>query len=197
MVAGRGDVPGGAAEPGDHQHVAAIGEERLTTSRRRRGKRLAARRGPWPSVQSPWRRSRPARSARRPGIWPSNAITPAARTVSSARPPRRGDARSCRKARACGRCRWPMCSCHGLNSPHSPRMVISISSGKRQAWVSESMLMQLPTPLLCIRRTPRWPPSQPPASSATPSSSVVSGTLRMPGSAAQSVIRRACPASGT
>jgi hypothetical protein len=76
-------------------------------------------------------------------------------------------------------------------------MVISISSGKRQAWVSESMLTQLPTPLLCIRRTPRSPPSHAPASSATPSSSVVSGTLRMPASPPQSMIRRACPASGT
>ena len=88
-----------------------------------------------------------------------------------------------------------MCSCHGLNSPHSPRMVISISSGKRQAWVSESMLTQLPTPLLCIKRTPRWPPSQAPARSATPSSSVVSGTLRIAALPAHKVIRRVCPAS--
>ena len=56
------------------------------------------------------------------------------------------------------------------------------------------MFTQLPTPLDCIRSTPRWPPAQAPASSATPSSSVVSGIrahrgraqhaldqLRMPG----------------
>ena len=39
--------------------------------------------------------------------------------------------------------------------------------------------MQLPTPLLCISSTPFSPPSQAPASSATPSSSVVSLTTRM------------------
>ncbi len=90
-----------------------------------------------------------------------------------------------------------MGTCQGLNSPHCPRMVISMSSGKRQARVSENMLTQLPTPLLCIRSTPRWPPSQAPASSATPSSSVVSGTLRMAGSPAQASMSSLCPASGT
>ena len=42
---------------------------------------------------------------------------------------------------------WPIGSCHGLNSPHSPRIVTSIRSGRRQVWFSASMLMQLPTPL--------------------------------------------------
>ena len=27
---------------------------------------------------------------------------------------------------------WPIGTCHGLNSPHSPRIVTSMSSGKRQ-----------------------------------------------------------------
>ena len=36
------------------------------------------------------------------------------------------------------------------------------------------MLTQLPTPLDCISSAARWPPSQAPAASATPSSSVVS-----------------------
>ena len=44
------------------------------------------------------------------------------------------------------------------------------------AAASDSMLMQLPTPLDCIKSTARWPPSQAPAASATPSSSVVSTT---------------------
>ena len=59
------------------------------------------------------------------------------------------------------------------------------------------MLMQLPTPLDCISSTPRWPPAQAPASSATPSSSVVSGTARIEGSASTRLISCECPASGT
>ena len=50
---------------------------------------------------------------------------------------------------------WPMGTCHGLNSPHSPRMVTRARSGKRQVAIRESMLMQLPTPLDCIRSTAR------------------------------------------
>ena len=73
----------------------------------------------------------------------------------------------------------PIGTCHGLNSPHSPRIVTSVRNGKRKIWVSENMLMQLPTPLDCINSTPRWPPAQAPANSATPSSSVVSGTPRI------------------
>jgi len=41
------------------------------------------------------------------------------------------------------------------------------------------MFTQLPTPLDCISSTPRWPPAQAPASSATPSSSVVSAIPRI------------------
>jgi hypothetical protein len=37
----------------------------------------------------------------------------------------------------------------------------------------------LPTPELCISSTERWPPNQAPAASAMPSSSVVSGTVRI------------------
>jgi hypothetical protein len=44
------------------------------------------------------------------------------------------------------------------------------------------MFTQLPTPLDCISNTPRWPPSQAPANSAMPSSSVVSDTPRIDGS---------------
>ena len=45
----------------------------------------------------------------------------------------------------------PIGTCQGLNSAHSPRMVTSISKGKREMVASESMLMQLPTPLDCIK----------------------------------------------
>lgn len=59
------------------------------------------------------------------------------------------------------------------------------------------MLMQLPTPLDCMSNTPRSPPSQAPASSATPSSSLDSGTVVTPFVAAASSMRAARPASGT
>src|SRR5258708_2474365 len=51
-------------------------------------------------------------------------------------------------------------------------MVMSISNGKRHARGSDSMLMQLPSPLDCISSTARSPPSQAPAASATPAFSV-------------------------
>ena len=51
--------------------------------------------------------------------------------------------------------------------------------------VSVSMLTQLPTPLDCISSAARSPPSQAPAASATPSSSVVSTTSRIAARAAQ------------
>ncbi len=67
----------------------------------------------------------------------------------------------------------------------------------RQFTGSDSMLMQLPTPEDCISSAARWPPSQAPAASAMPSSSVVSTIACMAGSASAAVIRWAWPASGT
>jgi len=72
-----------------------------------------------------------------------------------------------------------------------------MSSGKRPIVISESMLMQLPTPLDCSSSTLRVPPSQAPAASATPSSSLVSTFDTASGSAANRSISDACPASGT
>src|SRR5205823_7339239 len=46
-------------------------------------------------------------------------------------------------------------TCHGLNSANSPRMVTSTSVEKPQFFSSENILMQLPTPLLCISRAAR------------------------------------------
>ena len=69
----------------------------------------------------------------------------------------------------------PIGTCQGLNSPHSPRIVTSVSNGKRQFSIRLSMLMQLPTPLDCISSTERCPPSHAPQLAAMPSSSVVSG----------------------
>ncbi len=57
--------------------------------------------------------------------------------------------------------------------------------------------MQLPTPLDCISSTPRWPPAQAPASSATPSSSVVSTTPRIDEEPSTRSINWEWPASGT
>src|SRR5690606_12169033 len=91
----------------------------------------------------------------------------------------------------------PMGPCQGLNSAYSPRMVTSVRNGNRQLPSSENMLTQLPTPLLCISSTALCPPSQAPQLSATPSSSVVSATSIMSGSACAFLITSACPASGT
>ena len=53
--------------------------------------------------------------------------------------------------------------------------------------------MQLPTPLRCISRTPRAPPRSAPASSATPSSSVVSATECTSGIGQRAVDQDAMP----
>ena len=91
----------------------------------------------------------------------------------------------------------PIGTCQGLNSPHSPRIVMRVRNGNRQVLTSESMLMQLPTPLDCMRRTPLSPPSQAPARIAMPSSSVVSGIAVNAGSAWALRIRSMWPLSGT
>ncbi len=91
----------------------------------------------------------------------------------------------------------PIGTCHGLNSPHWPRMVTSASSGMRHSWNMLSMFRQFPTPPDWVRNTPRAPPSQAPAIMATPSSSVVSRMERIAGSSRHSPISRACPPSGT
>src|SRR5215472_3673649 len=57
-------------------------------------------------------------------------------------------------------------------APHADQ----VRNGKRPPLISDSMLTQFPVPLLCISRTPRAPPRSAPASSATPSSSLVSAT---------------------
>jgi hypothetical protein len=67
----------------------------------------------------------------------------------------------------------PIGTCQGLNSSNSPRLVTSTTQGKPQLPSSENILMQLPTPLDCISKAARWPPSEAPATRPTPSSSVV------------------------
>src|SRR5262245_57436058 len=76
-------------------------------------------------------------------------------------------------------------------------MVTIMSNGKPHTFTSESVLMQLPTPLLCMRRTPRSPPSQAPAKMPIPSSSVVRTVGSIPSVAWHNSISCAWPASGT
>src|SRR5438105_4772113 len=92
---------------------------------------------------------------------------------------------------------WPIGYCHGFPSPKSPRMLTRVRNGKCPPLIKDSMLTQLPVPLDCISRTPRAPPRSAPASSATPSSSVVNATEWTPGSASERSIRMRWPASGT
>ena len=91
----------------------------------------------------------------------------------------------------------PIGTCHELNSPNSPRIVINVTKGKLQFDNIESILIQFPTPLLCIKRTDFLPPSHAPLEKAIPSSSVVKtiGFIKL--SFSESDINFACPASGT
>ena len=85
----------------------------------------------------------------------------------------------------------PIGTCQGLPSPNSPRMPTTARNGKRQFFNSEKVLMQLPTPLLCISSAARSPPSQAPAAMPMPSSSVASGIERISLSSVHISIRRA------
>src|SRR5256885_12630271 len=58
---------------------------------------------------------------------------------------------------------WPIGYCHGFPSPKSPRMLTRLRNGKCPPLIRDSMLMQLPVPLDCIKRTPRAPPRSAPA----------------------------------
>src|SRR3546814_8043578 len=73
----------------------------------------------------------------------------------------------------------PIGFCHGLNSAQSPRIVTSISSGKRVIAWSARVLMQLPTPLDCISRAPRSPPSQAPARRSEEHTSELQSLMRI------------------
>ena len=90
------------------------------------------------------------------------APTMSSTSSGSLRPGRSGSRASFRLASVID----PIGTCHGLNSPNSPRMVTRVRQGKPQFFNSENMLMQLPTPLLCISSAARWPPSVAPAASA-------------------------------
>ncbi len=91
----------------------------------------------------------------------------------------------------------PIGTCHGMNSPHSPRIDTMASSGTRHTAGSDSAFMQLPTPLDCMSKTPLRPPAHAPHNSPTPSSSVVSVTVSMSFAASHRAISGVCPASGT
>ena len=51
-----------------------------------------------------------------------------------------------------------MGTCAGLNSPRSPRWLITMTTGICAAMLSDaSVLTQLPRPEFCMSRAPRWP----------------------------------------
>ena len=87
--------------------------------------------------------------------------------------------------------------CQELNSLYWPRMVTIINSGNLQDWVSDNILMQLPTPEDCINNTPLSPPIQAPPSTPIPSSSVVKATVVMVSWAMHRSISFFKPMSGT
>src|SRR5215212_5557341 len=188
MIAGGGDVVGRRAEPGDDQEVAPALQEP------RDGGAPVERRRHFANTLAPMRRCERSTAV---AVSASNVMMAAAPTTSAT------------SAGASARITWtpairsasgvavPIGTCHGLNSPHSPRIVTRVRKGKRPSRISDSMLTQLPTPLDCIRSTLRSPPSQAPAHSATPSSSVVSTTGVIAGAAWTRSISRVCPASGT
>src|SRR4051794_18662613 len=187
MIAGGGDVVGRRAEPGDDQEVAPALQEP------RDGGAPVERRRHFANTLAPMRRCER-----------STAVAVSASNVMAAAP-----TTSATSAGASARITWtpairsasgvavPIGTCQGLNSPHSPRIVTRVRNGKRPRRISDSMLTQLPTPLDCIRSTLRSPPSQAPAQSATPSSSVISTTGLIAGAAWTRSISRVYPALGT
>ena len=54
---------------------------------------------------------------------------------------------------------FPIGTCQGTNSPHSPRIETMVTKGTRHTFGIANALIVLPTPLLCISMTPRCPPS--------------------------------------
>src|SRR4051812_47646884 len=188
MIASGGDVVGRRAEPGDDQQVAPALQQP------RDGGAAVERLRHFANTLAPMRRCDRSTAV---AVSASKAMMAAAPTTSAT------------SAGASARITWtpairsasgvavPIGTCHGLNSPHSPRIVTRVRNGKRPSRINDSMLTQLPTPLDCIRSALRSPPSQAPAHSATPSSSVVSTTGVIDGAAWTRSISRVCPASGT
>src|ERR1700730_18158276 len=153
VVGDRRGIPGLRAEAGDEQQIAAIVEQ--DADRRAAVETLIKsglvrdhfihRFAPISRCDSSTARARS----------PLKAMSSAAATVSAASS---GRSTQCTKTSHSSRAAWvrdPIGTCHGLNSAHSPRIVTSIVSGKRQVFVIDSILMQLPTPLDCINRAPR------------------------------------------
>src|SRR5579883_342334 len=189
-VAGRRGVVGGGAEPGDHQQIARLAQQRGDHG-------AAVKRSVVPHCTNTLAPISRWPSSTATGTWLSKASAAAATTVSAA-----SSAWSARRtctpaAFSTSGVAAPIGTCHGLNSPHSPRMVTRVRNGIRQFTGMDSILIVLPTPEDCMSKAARWPPSQAPAASATPSSSVVSTTACIAGSAWAAAISAAWPASGT
>ena len=190
IVAGGGEIPGGRAEPRHDQQIVAAAFDQ-----RGHGGAAVELSLIWstPSCRSIAATASPRRCARR--------RTPAARarsaTPSTSSGLRHALALPPRTTCSTGSTIEPIGTCQGLNSSHSPRMVIEHQQRKAAGARQRQHVDAIADPLDCISSAARSPPSQAPAASATPSSSVVSATSRMSASARQRSISRACPASGT
>src|SRR5215831_12920730 len=130
-------IVGRRAEPGDDERVAAAAKQL-----RHHG--AAFEQAHFRNTFAPIKRW-PRRTATERPV--SNATVAAARAVSTTRSASSTRYTITRIASSAGLVPCPMAICHGLNSPNSPRIVISIRSGIRHSAGSESALMQLPTPL--------------------------------------------------
>ena len=141
------------AEAGDHEQIAAIGRAAPSTASRRSSCHIRAITSLRPFLRPISRcESSTATADRR-----RTPVAAAAATISSdlLRPRRRASTVHAHQLAARPGVAWPIGTCQGLNSAHSPRMVTSVRQRKAAGRGSESMLMQLPTPLDCISSTAR------------------------------------------
>ena len=192
-VAGRAGVVGGGAQAGDDQQVARIAQQAATTARRSRVQVVASAHGQ--NTLVPIRRCENSTATGTQLPKASAAAAPTVSATSSARSARR----TCTPAAASTvGVAVPIGTCHGLNSPHSPRIVTSVRNGMRQFTGSDSMLMQLPTPEDCISSTARC--AAEPGAGGQRDAFLLGRQDRgagSSGSACAASIRCACPASGT
>src|SRR5262249_1567752 len=157
VIGQRRDVAHGTGKPGDDQKILVAPDQRrhrlapVEHEARRRGRCGGARGGLGFHGMLPQKRFAPTSfcgnstgTAR--GAW--NTIVSGAVTVARASAGSSARRHFTPIASSTGTVAWPIGYCHGLPSPKSPRMLTSMRNGKRPPLISESMLTQLPTPLL-------------------------------------------------
>src|SRR5262249_17829854 len=148
MIAGSRDVPVWRAEAGDDEEIGAVAHEFVddVAAMQKRIRIGGHFRGSSLKVLAPSTRW-PIRTAT--GFQGLKARFAAPCTVEATRSGSSTLLTITPMASSEGRVPCPIGICHGLNSPQSPRMVTIINSGMWQMTGSDSMLMQLPTPLDC------------------------------------------------